>query len=641
MLTLHARRNSCFHTWWLAAAVCVLTLASWTVLAEPNQAVDLEPNSVPTEVDSAYEASGKSSEENPASSQTESPATNDAPAVPTSTSPADPRATSMAEPISPGKYYGAWVFTPPLITIILAIWLRQVIPAMFIGILIAAYMAVYPSMAGVADFLWRGTSLVVDDYYIGSITSTGNARVLTFASLIAGMSSIIVANGGSAAAVRRVARWASNRARGQLSTWFAGLLVFFDDYSNAMIVGPSMRPVTDKLKISREKLAYVVDSTAAPIASIALIGSWIGVEIQYIQTGLDELNLSTGGGQFADTSAYQIFLASIPYRFYPILAIAMVALVAITNRDFGPMRKAEQLAADKKSSDVETLAEPPRGRQWLALFPIGALIFCTFGMLTVTGLEGLNGLPAEADFWQDQLPAIAQATQSSRSILFGTFASVIVAFFVTLWARALSFGEICKAFTDGLAHIMPTLAVLVSAWAIGSAMKALEIGTVAKDILEAAEFPVVWLPMVIFIAACVVSFSTGTSYGTMGLLVPSAVVISAGLLEGMEADQAMPLFYGSVGAVLAGAVFGDHCSPISDTTVLSSVAADCPVERHVWTQIPYAVVTALAGMICGDVLCHVYDWPIWSGLLSGIGLLLVFLLVVGRPPKPSQATVDG
>lgn len=551
-------------------------------------------------------------------------------------------ATASATPStttrSPGEFYGPWVFAPPIITIVLAIWLRQVIPAMFVGIVIAAFMAVYPTMASIGDFLARGANLVIDDYYIGTITSTGNARVLTFASLIAGMSGIIVANGGSAAAVSNVARWASNRARGQLSTWFAGLLVFFDDYSNAMIVGPTMRPVTDRLKISREKLAYVVDSTAAPIASIALIGSWIGVEIQYIQNGLDALNQNLGGGQFADTSAYQIFVASIPYRFYPILALVMVALVAITNRDFGPMRKAEQAAVDNPiTSASDTISKHPPGRQWLALIPIGTLIFCTIGMLAATGLTGLQDVSADADFWKEKLPAIANATQSSRSILYGSFAAVIVAMVVTLFARAMTFAKTTKVLMDSLAHIMPTLAVLVSAWAIGTAMKALEIGAVAKDILEAADFPVAWLPLAIFVTACIVSFSTGTSYGTMGLLVPSAVVIAAGLLEGMEPEQALPLFYGSVGAVLAGAVFGDHCSPISDTTVLSSAATDCPLERHVWTQIPYAVLTAMAGMVCGDVLVHVYDWPLWGGLACGASFLLLWLLIVGRSPKPAAA----
>ena len=542
--------------------------------------------------------------------------------------------TASNKPLSPGEFYGPWVFAPPLITIILAIALRQVIPAMFIGIVIAAYMTVFPAITGTGDFLVKGANLVVERYYIDTIASSGNATVMTFSFLIAGMSGIIVASGGTAAAVSKVAKWASSRAKGQLTTWFAGLVVFFDDYSNAMIIGPTMRPVTDRLKISREKLAYIVDSTAAPIASIALIGSWIGVELRYIQHGLDDLLPAFSDSPFAHLSAYQIFLASIPYRFYPILALVMVALVAITNRDFGPMLKAER-EVDEHPLDKEADApvEHPKGRMWLALLPVGTLIISTFTILIVMALGGLNGLAADADFWKDKIPAMADAIDTSRAILYGSFASVIVAMVITIYSRAMTFTRTSEVLMESMAHIMPTIAVLVSAWAIGSAMKALEIGLVAKDMLETADFPVVWLPLAIFVTACVISFSTGTSYGTMGLLCPSVIVIAAGLLGDMEQTHAMQLFYGSVGAVLAGSVFGDHCSPISDTTVLSSVASDCPLEKHVWTQIPYALITAIAGMLCGDVLCHVYQWPIWAGLCCGSAFLLVWLFVVGRSPK--------
>jgi Na+/H+ antiporter NhaC len=604
-----------------ALAGCVLLIAALGAAAEPNQPNDTAVAAAPVESAPPVESA------TPPAQAAEGSASETVAKQPAS-------AAKQTRSKTPGETYGYWVFLPPLFTIFLAIALRQVIPAMFIGIVIAAYMAVYPAATGISDFLVKGASLVVDDYFIGTITSRGNATVVTFSFLIAGMSGIIVANGGTAAAVNKVARWASSRARGQLTTWFAGLLVFFDDYSNAMIIGPTMRPVTDRLKISREKLAYIVDSTAAPIASIALIGSWIGVELRAIEDGLAHL-AESGGSELVTMSAYQIFLASIPYRFYPILALVMVALVAITNRDFGPMKKAEREAAGRTvDSDDAAPVVHPRGRSWLAVIPILVLIGCTFGMLVATGLSGLENVSADANFWNEKLPAIAQATQSSRSILYGAFASVIAAMLVTLLGRALSFAQTTKVLMDSMAHIMPTIAVLISAWAIGSSMKALEIGPVAKDMLIAADFPVVWLPLAIFVTACIVSFSTGTSYGTMGLLCPSAVVIAAGLLDDVDQAQALPLFYGSVGAVLAGAVFGDHCSPISDTTVLSSVASDCPLERHVWTQIPYALVTAFAGMLCGDVLCHVYGWPVWSGLGCGAVLLLLWLLVVGRVPRP-------
>lgn len=188
--------------------------------------------------------------------------------------------------------------------------------------------------------------------------------------------------------------------------------------------------------------------------------------------------------------------------------------------------------------------------------------------------------------------------------------------------------------TAVMSRMFPTIVVLVLAWSLSQAMgkEGLQLGEVARTLLQAAEFDATWLPLLIFVASCVVSFATGTSWGTMGILCPAAVQISAGLLADVPADQAFPLFYASIGAVLAGAVFGDHCSPISDTTVLSSLASECSLESHVWTQMPYALTVAAVSIICGDVLCRVTSVPVWAALLIGSVLLAVILLAVGRKP---------
>jgi hypothetical protein len=260
---------------------------------------------------------------------------------------AEPQA--MTPDATPGAYYGAWVLIPPVVTIVLAIVLRQVLPALTVGILIAAYMLAWCAAPGAwADVLVGGVRRALEEFLVGALSDGGHVRIILFTLFIGGMVGVIGANGGTAAIVNAVARWASNRRRGQVSTWLAGLLVFFDDYANAMIIGPAMRPVCDRLRISRAKLAYLVDSTAAPVSSIALIGTWIGAEVGFIHSGLvglEQVPPFLSGFELDEGFAYGAFLKSIPYRFYPILALVMVFLIGWLDRDFGPMRSAERAAA--------------------------------------------------------------------------------------------------------------------------------------------------------------------------------------------------------------------------------------------------------------------------------------------------------
>lgn len=576
---------------------------------------------------------------------------------------AAPPATATTQPaaMSIGEYYGLHVLWPPAVAIVLAIAFRQVLPALLVGVLVGAGMigyyhaAVVESVAAGSlanEVSMRTITLGIETYILGALTDTDHAKILLFTSLIGAMVGILSANGGTQAMVDRVSRYASTRQRGQGTTWFAGLILFFDDYANAMLIGPAMRPVTDRLKISREKLAYIVDSTAAPVASIALIGTWVGVEISYIANGLD--SLGERPAFLADVSGYGAFLQSLLYRFYPILALVMVFLVAVMNRDFGPMLKAERrVQTEPEEPVVESVGarNRPAGKMWYAVAPGVVLIALTVGLLVWSGYEAIDSdkLPSLSGF--DLIKEMIANADPYNSILYGAFAGAVLAFLISIFTGALRVGQATDAATGCMAKMFPTFLVLILAWALSTTMTDLQFADVAVATLKSEEVGLnpMFLPLAVFLTSCVVSFATGSSWGTMGILCPATVTIAAGMLADMPSESALPTFYASVGAVLAGAVFGDHCSPISDTTVLSSLACNCRHERHVWTQIPYAITTAIVAIVAGNVLVaysdDVFAWagvtepndlfrtmlPI-VGMLAGAVVLMLILLIIGRRP---------
>ena len=416
----------------------------------------------------------------------------------------------------------------------------------------------------------------------------------------------------------------------------AGLLVFFDDYANAMIVGPAMRPVCDRLGISRAKLAYIVDSTAAPVASIAVIGTWIGAEIGFIQDGLGQL---TERPEFlAGVGGYQAFLQSIPYRFYAILALVMVLLIGVTGRDYGPMLKAEREAARRSEVGGKGDQLSTGGRGWYAVVPVLTLVVLTLVLLLLPGWRAVDWStfqPAGRSWhWVAALQAIMGHADAYNPILYAAVASLFLAGLISIGTGALSLAGTVESAVVSAARLLPTIVVLTLAWTLSGAMQDLQLGEVAVGLLRSAGFDnAAWLgalPGLVFISAAVVSFATGTSWGTMAILCPAVVTIAAGMFGDLPAERAAPLFYAAVGAVLSGAVFGDHCSPISDTTVLSSMASECTLETHVWTQMPYALTVAAVSMVCGDGLCHYAHLSPWIGLLVGAAVLLAVVWGIGR-----------
>jgi Na+/H+ antiporter NhaC len=460
----------------------------------------------------------------------------------------------------------------------------------------------------------------IDHYVIQALADPDHVSIVVFSLLLGGMVGIVSRSGGMVGLVEALTPYATNSRRGQLVTWILGILVFFDDYANTLLVGNTMRPVTDRLKISREKLAYIVDSTAAPISSIALVSTWIGYEVSLIGDSLKAIGEDP-------SRAYSIFIQSLPYRFYPILALLFGLMVACSLRDLGPMLRAERRACSGKKlaeaalplSDFEGSAlKPPEGKpkRWInALLPVLVVLIVTFAGLWFTGRASF----ADGAAPQDGLQGIGEifgAGDSFKALLWGSLAGCLTALLLAAAQRILSIAEGISAWLNGMKSMIAAMVILILAWVIAAICSDLNTSGYMVASLSEHIVPGV-LPALVFILAALTSFATGTSWGTMGILIPLTVPTAFGVAQaaGLDPSSAHAILLGAVSSVLAGAIFGDHCSPISDTTILSSMSAGCDHVDHVRTQLPYAIVVGVVGV----TLC---DLPSGFGLSPYVCLLL-------------------
>jgi Na+/H+ antiporter NhaC len=437
--------------------------------------------------------------------------------------------------------------------------------------------------------------------------------------LIGGMVALLSRNGGMQGVVVFLSKYANNTRSGQLVTWFLGIVIFFDDYANTLLVGNTMRPVTDRLRISRAKLAYLVDATAAPVASIAFISTWIGAELGYIKDGLKHIG-------DLDIAPYQVFMASIPYSFYSWLTLAMMFILIWRRRDFGPMLAAERAARAGRdftgvgrSSGVEGAAGPEsdvkavdgdshefdmkeglKPRAWMALVPVATVVFGVLAGLVVTGWDEAVWADSTKGFWVRCSTIIGQA-DSFKALLYGSFAGCAVALGLTLGARSLSLQESVESVVQGFKTMLPASLILVLAWSLATLTEELQTATYISHRLVALQWSPLWLPALAFGAGALVAFSTGTSWGTMAILYPLLLPAGWAMLkaQGWGVEESLPIFYQLVSSILAGAVLGDHCSPISDTTIMSSLSSSCNHLAHVRTQMPYALTVGAVSVVLG------------------------------------------
>ncbi|MGI9325815.1 MAG: Na+/H+ antiporter NhaC family protein [Pseudomonadales bacterium] len=513
--------------------------------------------------------------------------------------------------------------TPPAIAFALALLFRQVIPALFISIWFGTFLIIGPALSNLLPSLLQSVST----YTVKAVTDSGNATLMVFTFMIGGLVALISRNGGTRGIVAQITGWANSRQRGQLATYFMGLLFFFDDYANTLVVGKTMRPVTDVLKISREKLAYLVDSTAAPVATLALISSWIGFQLGLIDDAIKKIPT-------LEANAYAVFLNSLGYNFYPILTLLFVALVAYTGRDFGPMARAEQRAYNEGhlsapnariDDDVDGNALNPRPgiaiRALNAYLPLATVLGVMLGTLFFTGAREVGS--------DAPLREIIGASDSYLAMTWATLLGVIVAILLSLGQRLLTLAEAMDAWYTGCKTMLLAIIVLVLAWTLSNVNEELRtaqwLSAQLGDQLDAR-----LLPAIVFVMAALTAFATGTSWGVMGILLPLVIPLVWATVGLQGIEPALPLLYASISAVLAGAVMGDHCSPISDTTILSSIATSCDLIDHIRTQLPYALLVGLVSIL-GGLLPSAYGLPWWIALALCMLLLVVVHRIYSKP----------
>jgi Na+/H+ antiporter NhaC len=534
-------------------------------------------------------------------------------------------------PVHPTLIPAWFSLLPPVLAILLALVFREVITALFAGVWLGALMvAGFNPVAGT----WR----LIDQFVVPALGDVdgGHTQIVVFSLLLGGMVGIIARNGGTLGIVEAVAPFARSARRGKLATWAAGLAIFFDDYANTLIVGNTMRPITDRLKISREKLAYLVDSTAAPVAALVPISTWVGYEVSLIGDGLRiaaEQNPANAEVLLA-LSPFSIFIQTIPYLFYPILALTFVFLTSYMDTDFGPMAAAERRAARGEglfrtgavlaTDTSSTLMEPKEGathKWWNAGLPVLTVVFVVLVGLYTTGRAAVGP--------DGSLMDVFGAAAAFNALLWGSLAGCLMAIALSVIQRILTVQESIDAWLGGMRAMMIAMIILVLAWSLGKVTE--EVGTAEflSQILS-DRVALELIPVIVFVTSAAMAFATGTSWGTMAILVPLVIPLTvalggSGILPGATGWHVL---LGSVSSVLAGAIFGDHCSPISDTTVLSSTASACDHVDHVRTQLPYALLVAGIGMLVGDI-GTAYGLPPWVAIGSGILILFVFLKLVG------------
>ena len=479
------------------------------------------------------------------------------------------------------------------------------------------------------EALGSGLLRVIDTYVVGSLYDSDHVKIIVFTLLIGGMVKVITVNGG----MRGIVNWLSKKARGprsgQLMTFVMDLCVFFDDYSNTLVVGNTMRPLADKLRISREKLAYIVDSTSAPVVAVAFITTWIGAELSYIQDGINNLGL--------EMSSYSVFFHSLAYSFYPFLTLAFVLMVILSGRDFGPMLKAERKARAQGLANVDTTEqEQQKGHAIDALIPLFVLIIGTVVGLIATGYDATVWSDTGASFFE-KLSATIGAADSYQALLWSSLVSLLTSIVITLIRRKVKFAKIMESSVGGFKSMFNAVVILTMAWSIALVTKDMHTAEFVSQLLVQWSLSPALVPAITFVLAALIGFSTGTSWGTMAILYP--LILPASWLlckdQGLSEIDALPIFYNVVASVLAGAVMGDHCSPISDTTIMSSLSSQCDHLQHVSTQMPYALTVGGAALLFG-VLPTAFGFPSWAAFILAMVMLGLVVRFVGKPIKKTN-----
>lgn len=493
----------------------------------------------------------------------------------------------------PSMYATFWALVPPIIAILLALITKEVYSSLFVGILVGGLFY--------SGFSFEGTfTHIFNEGFVSVLSDSYNVGILVFLVILGAMVSLMNQAGGSAAFGHFAKEKIKSRAGAQLTTVALGVLIFIDDYFNCLTVGSVMRPVTDEHKVSRAKLAYLIDATAAPVCIIAPISSWAAAVSGFVE-GED---------------GFSIFIRAIPYNYYALLTIIMMVAIVLLNIDFGPMRTHEQNALNgdlftsgQAASHDESAPKNTKGKVIDLVIPIITLIICcVIGMIYTGGFfQGENFVTAFSN------------SDASVGLALGSIFAMLITIIIYLVRRVLTFRECMECLPSGFKAMVPAILILTFAWTLKAMTDSLGAATfVASAMEKSAGGLMSFLPAIIFLVGCFLAFSTGTSWGTFGILIPIVVAVFA--------NSNPQLMIISISACMAGAVCGDHCSPISDTTIMASAGAQCNHVNHVSTQLPYALLAAAVSFITYIIAGFVQN-P-WLPLPLGIILLLVCLFVI-------------
>ena len=532
------------------------------------------------------------------------------------------------------EHLGMWGIIPHLLTITLAFVTKDVIVSLFLGILSGCVIAAggNPALA-----LMNAT-----DLFAASLSDGWNIRIFLFCALLGALVGMLSKTGSAQAFGTWVSKKLKTRTGSQFVTFLFGIIVFIDDYFNSLTVGTVMRSINDKNKVSRAKLAYILDSTAAPVCILAPVSSWVVTVMSIVRDaeGFDKLGISD----------LEFFIRAVPYNLYALTTLLMVACIIFFKRDFGPMR-ASELSAQKTgvlwneekygviSGDIKE-EKTVRAKAVDMLFPIVLLIVCALVFFPlVTYLNAVDGENISSLMQAMHSMSLREAfinTDSSYALFYAIIFTLVLTYVYYLARRLMNLKEASQAVRDGIKSMIPALIILVMAWSIGTVIRSspaeggLGLGRYLSEAVVGSGFPLWIIPAVVFVLSAVIAFATGTSWGTFGIMIPLVMPIVVGLIQGQGQNPAESLnsVFICISAVLGGAVFGDHASPISDTTILSSTGASCPHLEHVATQMPYALFAALcsfAGFIAGGIFMN--------PLASWAAVLIIFMLGMIILPK--------
>ncbi len=511
---------------------------------------------------------------------------------------------------------------PAAIAIIIAFRFKNVYTALGLGLYSGLVIIGLRAGGGLETFF--KAILEIPIYMVSSLADSWNAGIVIQVLLIGGLVVLISYTGGLRAMADKLSHYGKTRVSAQFITWIMGLIIFFDDYANALIVGPVMRPITDKAKISREKLSFIIDATAAPITGLVLISTWIGFEVSLIAEQLTNLNIE-------GTSAMELFIASLPYRFYNILMLIFIVLTIYLGREFGPMLKAEKRAqsgevkrkgttGEEQSEEFKVLKDYD-AKPYEGIVPLLTLIISAFILFFTNGISTMEDPFANGFTFKLVIDAYSNA-DASIVIAQAAVLAIIVSIAISTIRGAFKVGEGLNITFEGAASLLPTVFVLLFAWSLGTVM--------SEEFLNAGGFisntlgsfiPYQLIPLIIFITAAVMAFSTGTSFGTMGILFPLAMPLA------WAGNPDIAFLTVAVGSILTGTIIGDHCSPISDTTILSSAGSDVDHLDHVGTQMPYALTVGAVASL--GYLFAGFGMNPWIIIIGGTAILVGILLFIG------------